>query len=438
MGAQTESSLFKLITKLTMVIGFVSLTFGAIRKIYWQTPIENIVSFYANDQIPMPQGVTPQSFGVHIFGDYTLMYWVARAIDVTQPQFFDTPWLPTTYLFFSPFTLLPFWAGLLIMMVFMTISMSLPLIRELRIRKSGFSDVFSTLVFLVFLTAPFITTIDRGNIVGILPIFLYLYFKFIDSGDDFGAGLTLFLACLIKPHAMIFGIALIHAKKYKVFINTLRVFVGSVVAGFAYSGGAPFGGLKQVVRMSEEITNFSPYYRGNSLSSVLAGLSILFEDKSTVGFETWIFQNRNIISTVLIVVVGVLVCQKRIIPTTVRLLLLILLFPVGTPISNSYTSVTIFVFLALIVNEAPQDSPLQHRTYWKSSSMSSYWTVFCAVVVTLWLVPIPISYRGNASIQQPLAVISYALLASQCAAIVVWTYAKIYLQKIVQTKRISV
>ena len=438
MGDKKEESLFKLITKFTMVTGFVSLAFSAIRKIYWQTPIENIVSFFANDQTIFPKGVTPQSFGVHIFGDYSLMYWIARSTDVTQPIFFNTPWLPSTYLFYSPFTLLPYRTGLIVMLILMTVSMSLPLIREMHIGKSEFLDIFSALVFLIFLSAPFITSIDRGNIVGLLPIFLYFYFKCIDSGDEFSAGLSLFIACLIKPHAVIFVIALIPAKKFKTLVTTLAAIAYCAISGFAFSGGAPFSGMKQVFRMTGEIANLSPFYRGNSLSSTLVGMSILFGDKTATDFEAWIFPNRNLISIILIVVVGVLACQTAIFPTTVRLLLLVLLFPVGTPISNSYTSVTIFVFLALIVNESPHESSVHHRTYWKPSPMNSYWTVFCAIVVMLQLVPIPIAYRGNASIQQPLAVISYVLLVSQCIAIFARTYAKMGLKKIMKSKRIEV
>jgi hypothetical protein len=438
MGEIKEQSLFKLITKMTMVTGFVSLAFGAVRKIYWQTPIENIVSYFANDQTIFPKGVTPQSFGVHIFGDYSLMYWIARSTDVTQPIFFNTPWLPSTYLFYSPFTLLPYRTGLIVMLILMTVSMSLPLVREMRMSKSDFSDIFSALVFLIFLSAPFITSIDRGNIVGLLPIFLYFYFKCIDSGDDFSAGLALLIACLIKPHAVIFGIALIPAKKIKTLITTLVTIAILEISGFAFSGGAPFSGMKQVVRMMGEIANFSPFYRGNSLSSTLAGVSILFSDKTATNFEAWMFLNRNLISIILVVLVGVLACQTSLLPSSVRLLLLVLLFPIGTPISNSYTSVTVFVFLALIVNESPDELNVHHRTYWKPSPMNSYWTVFCSIVVMLQLVPIPIAYRGYASIQQPLAVISYVLLICQCFAIFVRTYLDMGFKKIMRSRRTEV
>jgi len=402
------------------VVSFFTLTAAIVMKFYYQIPVEQVLSFHSFDWFPYPRDVgVPISYGQHFFSDYALMHWISKSLDVTRPSFFDTPWFPITYLFFSPLTLLPYTFGLFITMVLMAVSSIGPLI--VGFRKAGWSalELISGVIFVGIISAPSISAFDRGNVVALLPGLLFVYFKSVQSENELSLTLSITFACIIKPHAIIFLIALLATRQIIVLARSIATIAIVEMCGFYFGGGDVTGGIRHVLRMTKLISSLGPFHEGQSASQWVVGISTWCSRGIAVAIEGWTFENRTLISFILLLIITMLVMQTRFLPAAVRLVLLLVSFPVLIPSSPTYNSIVAIVVVALFAEMQSTKFINKCKNTWDLVPINRSWTIWVVVVIVFQLVPIPIAYRGNASLHHLFATGAFLSYTIYCCCFVV-------------------
>lgn len=403
--SRSSDDFMRLVVLLGTVLSLIMLTTAVVLKVYLGIPVESILSFPANDTPVLPAGVEPFRLGSHTFGDYALMHWLTKQPNLGFSEFFLSPWPPATYLFFSPFSFLPYPLGLFLMLSLIALSCMMPILHALS--RSAWSELerLVALCGLVIFSGPFISAIDRGNVVGLLPALLYLYVTALKKGSDWSAVLLLVLAIVIKPHASLFLLIAIVFRCWKVVIRTSLLVLIVQVYGLLGSGLPLFEAVSRLIAAQVSISYDLPAEM--SVSS-LSFLQWLIGDRAFIIFDysrLWVLLG--------ICVVSMLAYRLSKSHPASMLILTFCTFAHILPASPIYNSVVVFALFGLFLgNSLDVNTRVGKQLSAMKLSQSE-----CALGGTLLLVeviPIPISFLGTGSIQRPIAGFAYLIFVGFC------------------------
>ena len=144
---------------------------GLVYQFYLQVPINDLVSYKAYD-LPGYQILVPdlKPFGVHFFGDFLLTYnWTYLPNPWQSPVNVNYPPLAIEFVrLFRPFNY-TFAVSLYISLLFVFLVIPFAYL-AIKFRQSKFVLLFLSVGLL---NQPLLSTLDRGNVIGILPILLF-------------------------------------------------------------------------------------------------------------------------------------------------------------------------------------------------------------------------------------------------------------------------
>lgn len=376
-------------------------------KIYYDRDVERTVSFWAFDPPVMPPGANLGTIGKHYFGDFGLMHIISRSDNVAIPGFFATPWFPATYLLFSPLTLLPYHLGLAVVLGLIFVASNLPLYLSTQSRRWSQAERFIAIVFFGLLSGPFVMSIDRGNIVGLLPLPLFVLVKSIQDGHEKRAITALIVASLLKPHAIIFVLLFIADRKWRVTLRCIGLSSLLHTIGFLCAGGNPISGLRQVLGSASAISHYTSSFEMQSISNALSGFSAAFPLKFP-WLDFTFFEYRNVLSVVLMIWIGVLVLARSRVPSATRLTLLFGIYPMVVPSSPTYNSVVVLALVGCLIQETMMPTCGQLSS-WRIQEVRPRMAYGILAVICSQLVQVPFAYRGSASAQRPFAATIFLL-----------------------------
>jgi Glycosyltransferase family 87 len=137
------------------------------------------------------------SFGVHNFSDYLQIWNLAKANSWDSNNIYP----PFAVFIIKLFTWTPYKPTIILFLIIMASGTLLPIICGSKNR-----NVSARLILVLILGAfsvPFISTLDRGNLIGMLPAIFYLYFFLREERKVLGA-IFLGIASAIKVYPLIF------------------------------------------------------------------------------------------------------------------------------------------------------------------------------------------------------------------------------------------
>jgi len=399
--ASLSSGFLKNQVYLMAVVMTVMYGYAAVRNFYFDEPIEVVLSFPASDLPVLPDSYTPKFVGKHTFGDYLLMNAINTGTNIANPTFFATPWPPATYLFFSPFRLMPYFLGLGLFLALSAVAMIWPVVYALR--KSHWTPLESLVTVLAtsVLTGPFVMTIDRGNTVAFLPLLIFGHLHFLSQRRTGISALALVIATIIKPHAILFLLISIHSKEWKL---VFRVVLGALVVqviGLLVSGDGFIAGIRGVLQAGTATSLDVPDFQSISIRSTIRQMGFELPFNLTVG--------NVVVSGVLLVwMIGVTFCLSRN-RQILRYALIFGAYPLLIPASPAYNSTVMIALFAIMIQfvlETEKDK--ENTDHRRSELLNDY--LLSGLLVFSQLVPIPITWTQLGSVQRPFAGTVYLLV----------------------------
>jgi hypothetical protein len=322
------------------------LAIAAVMKVYFGLSVESILSFRAADAPALPPNYEPIAIGVHTFGDYLLMNAILGEQALTNSSFFTSSWPPMTYILFSPFKLLPYITGLGLFLTFSVFAMSWPIISAVRRGRWTVLESLITVLAVSVFSGPFLMALDRGNTVAFLPTLLFLHFRMLRQGNSFGAVITLVIATIVKPHAILFVLISVIFGDWKI-VRRVTLASGMLhFLGFVISGGGLIGGIRTVLAAMKVTSNELAPQMSISVLSLLS----LVSPANGVHVYAW----RLVVTAVLLVwVVSLLIALPPEMLIS-RLTLIFTAYPVLIPASPAYNSTVVIALFAIMIDQSTE------------------------------------------------------------------------------------
>jgi hypothetical protein len=291
------------------------------------------------------------------FNDFFNMYNLTRNLN---PYFEHYPiksnYYPFANIVFYLFTTLPkLYSFFLFTCIFVVL---FNLINFVNLKTENKNETLVTVFVFSFLTFPFLFLIDRGNIEGILFLFLYFFIYFKDKKPLVS---SILLACAIslKVYPAVFLILFLSEKKIKeTFVSILGVLILTFVSLLFHKGG--FMENFQFIRSGFGINEIK--YFANDNKYLLSGVSLFSPVKIVLYYlgrtilpdvQKWgnLLQVYSIGVLFLsgLLVIYVLFIEKQVWKKTAVLVFMMLLFPY---ISFDYKLINIFLPLLLYINSS--------------------------------------------------------------------------------------
>jgi Glycosyltransferase family 87 len=180
---------------------------------YLNADFHNLISFPASEA-PGNVNVGERHFGNHTFGDYLLSIDQAKSLNpwtnsVIRPLS-NYPALPM--IIFKIFSTLPWSVGLTFYLLTSIISIAIPVV--LVSWQGLYLDLPKYLV-IVLSSVGVIAALDRGNIMGLLCLPMYLFFHYAREEKWKKASIVLAVLISVKIYPIFLTIILIRNKKFK-------------------------------------------------------------------------------------------------------------------------------------------------------------------------------------------------------------------------------
>lgn len=400
-GKSQQHFLLQKVTLFIVVPNVLLISVTFVLSFYLDKDVFHLISYFTNDKPPLPRAEFTARWGDHYFGDYAMNYWIGRSNTFSIDQMYGTPWLPAAYLFLQPFTFFQYQIGFYAFVCLAIVGVFGVTFKAL----SNFSTLekFAIFVFAVLLSAPVLSSFDRGNTVILLLPLVYLYLVSTTKPANFSTYILLALIVGVKPHLfpLVFLIQF-NWKKPTVLIKAFLYVALFQGIGFLLTDESPLQRISSVIGSASRISSESVFANSRSAASMIAGLGYFLPEDWEI--EKFAFQSRNFVSlVVLIVVLLVLALRGKTVPMRMRALLLCGSIPFALPISPVYNNVILLSVLLFAFWESKSEV---------STSEGRYWDVVLVLVVAFHVYPVPIEYGQGISYSALLSPLSFVCLIS--------------------------
>ena len=220
---------------LTAAVSAVAVLYGGVRAFYFEGAFVEAFSYYSderpfNEIINSLIGRDPATtlFGVHAFGDY-LIGNVWSSLPDPWSDITGVNYLPPVLLVFRLLGFLPYSVGFTVFAVGIFLATVAPMVFASR----GYALATRTLLVIVLavMTGPALTTLDRGNIQGLLPVLLFSYAIAVLKQRWGLAAAMIAAASLIKIYPIVLLLLLLALRKYKwVALSAVFSLVGVLIS----------------------------------------------------------------------------------------------------------------------------------------------------------------------------------------------------------------
>lgn len=406
-----SSSYVRTLLLVLSISTIISLSIAATLKIYFDYPVENVISYFANDSpAPLPTNVEITTVGQHYFGDYLWAHLNSRAPNLTESGFNSTPWPPATYLLLSPLSQFPYLVGLILFLLMILISCVFPFAHSLKSSTFTANERVMAVLFFAVLTAPVFISIDRGNAVGLLPAVIYQYFVALEQGNRTKTITYLVLATVIKPHAVVFIIPLLAQRRFRRVLASFVSIAFVQFLGFLFSGGDLLTGFHSILRASASLEDSSPSFIFQGVLNCVVGIPWIFGFRDA-HFEEMALNMNFFIVVSIITIISCSIFRAKRSAFLEYSLLSCCAFGLVLPYSPPYSYVCTLVPIALLIRRSKMESGV---SFAQREECVSRFPILTVCLFLSLLVPLPIPYRGFASVRYPVSVFLIVLLAIKC------------------------
>lgn len=213
--------------------------------------------------------------------------------------------------------------------------------------KKGNNKEKSLFLILILLSLPFMFAFERGNIVFLALVLLMTFICFKDSENKILkeiALISLAASAAIKIYPAIFGLILLKEKKYKEIIRVIIYGLVLFICPFIL-----FGGLETIKLFIYNLTGATNEFNTSFIINRLNFNAALGEI-----FEYIKFENYDIISKIIIVIIFILSCINSFITKDKwKLYTLLTCLLIGIPgISYTYTAIFFVIPVLSFLNDA--------------------------------------------------------------------------------------
>lgn len=392
-----------LLGALALLLGL-NLVGAWIALFYFGIPLNEMFSFVSADGHCLSEF---SGLGVHCFGDYGNTINVGNR-SAPWSDAYPMPYPAIGLLIFEPFD----WLGQMTgdwrfglyayMILLVSAVVSIGIYAGWRYQDSR---RLSTLTLISLAPVPALAVLDRGNSLAfVLPILLGMFLT-LSTRNYFALSGLIVLAALVKPTFLIFALALVAARKWKIFSLTVVVALTLHLSAFLAFGGNPVKNVTEFLADANEYGKWVSLNPGSQNISITQGLidgSFWLQRVAKLGgsigyfvstFPSVVLICMSVISLVLLLLVG-----KRMTSFEVVLLLLVPAF-LGPGLTWPYYASFAIVVAAVLIRppgamscRLSESHPVRlslRPTALPSSLVVLYATVF-ATLITLAQVPIPI------------------------------------------------
>lgn len=332
---------------------------------YYKTPSNEWISWIANDG----NKGAPYAFGQHYFGDYLAMHEVALARDISA---FGNSYPPLGVIPFWILSSLPYRLGLYLWFAILVFALTFPILHALRKRTDN-TWVVSVAVFSI-LTVPAISVLDRANSVGLLTLFLYLFYINFIGGKENISGLYLGLAIGFKVYPLVILPFLLVKKKFKLALISLSYAISlNLLSTIIWHRGDPVAAIIASVRRIASVERIWTDGHGMFVSASQISVNVL----NKIGWTgnplvAWIFENYKILSLLALLVLLFGALKSSYNHWVYYALASIQIIPTG---ALSYYRVWAISLIAIIILNNTDDKPI--------SRFDKAWLLACSLNLTI-------------------------------------------------------
>ena len=292
-------------------------------------------------------GAFPSHIGVHYFSDYSAMVAAAQR---TNPWALSNNYPPFAMLIFKIFGVFPSQLGLIAWLVFSALAMLLPL---WAVRRSSLSNSQRILLILaVCLSAPYIATLDRGNVIAILPLLITIFYLSYQKNKFCVAGVFLGIAISIKIYPIIILVYLYKRRSWKVISWSIIYFLllTFVSTLFFNNSSQNFFLSFHGILLHNNIAKESQPMIFSAVGIIHNFLIAIFGESSQIA--VWCLNNATVLSLFLFVCIGIISPRRYSLFAFLPYLYSFQLIPLQ---SYTYTRIWVFIAIPLLIR-APRSS----------------------------------------------------------------------------------
>jgi hypothetical protein len=350
---------------LTIHLGLITVSAAIFWSFHYFSPVADLVSlvsWQASDEPWVAIGPAQQLWGVHFFGDLqTLRSWGSVWNPYSESIGFPAQHLPTGQLFMNLLSIIPLEILLFLYLVF-SVALLFFAIRTLAnsVFRVGFWKYAQLFIVFSVLGLPMLIDFDRGNLQTIALAGTVFFFGYGLRGKWGVAIVWLLFAASIKPYLLVFSIAFLTKRNFRIhaFLGSAFCFV-NVILMQAFSGDFVEGFRSMWGANARYTTEYAVPYIANSGS--LVGSAHRFSEFA-FGLE---IANQLLVSVIwalpiasfLLVILGMGIWYRTNLPLWVRLMGALSINSVAQPASASYNwgwvGVVVIIFLVDLMSKIP-------------------------------------------------------------------------------------
>ncbi len=212
------------LVNVSALLTFIGLIEAWILTYYYKVNFNEWIGWQAADYA----ADSSKAIGVHFFSDYLAMIDLNNSVGDTR---FSHPYPPFAILVFKIFSFLPYKLGLFFWLFLLLCLMFFPVLKALQSLQINSKLVYT--IVLIGISYPLIATMDRANIIGLIPFLLFCSYLQYSKGNFNLAAVWLAIAINIKIYPILILLMLANRKNLqfviKTSINSALIFFASAV-----------------------------------------------------------------------------------------------------------------------------------------------------------------------------------------------------------------
>ena len=384
------NSILSFLLKYNLPLILVSMAITYVGTFYLKLPMDKVLLYNAEDPgYVEPPGTSSPVLGVHRFNDFLQILSYANSTDPYNPtNEYPCMYGPLGLLLIKPLIQVPE----ILSVVFISLMTIISLYGILKLTTSKLDQttrVIFAVVFL-FMSKPFLLTLDRGNVQGLIVALNIAFFYFSCHKKNLVADILLTISICIKIYPLIFLIYLLKYKEYKRVLRILSMSAGITIISY------------QIVSKSFDLISFA---RGIAKGAAIQGGFPTSGTSASSWFLRWLdalnivsvangsspgiraFQSFISMSLILILLYSVF--KSRLSPREICFLLLGYSALIS-PVSWNYNLIWISFGLLILINREysiTNNQIFDHKS--KSGAFGKYlilvWSFHLLIVPWIWL-----------------------------------------------------
>ena len=238
---KTNAKISNLTTLLsiTTTAAFIGLIQAWVLTYYFNVKFNEWVGWQAADYV----ADSSKAVGIHFFSDYLAMIDLNHSVGDAR---FSHPYPPFAILVFKFFSFFPYKIGLYLWLFLLISLMLFPVYKALKFLSIDSKFVYT--IILVGISYPVIATMDRANIIGLIPFILFCSYVQYSKGNFNSAAVWLAIAINIKIYPVLILIMLVNRKNLKFVARTsIYSFLIFCVSALAWAPSEPVRAMKSAL-----------------------------------------------------------------------------------------------------------------------------------------------------------------------------------------------